>query len=136
MQKAYAKLPANQQHLAKEQYEALLKNQNIDENASKITQLNNDIATIVSNNLYVVTIERIKNLSTQYSSLSSSEKKLITNYDILKTALADVKKVESFMKTYEKSFASNPSTVIKAYEKLTSKQVSLIDAGTRHITFS
>ena len=60
--------------LAKEQYEALLKNQNIDENASKITQLNNDIATIVSNNLYVVTIERIKNLSTQYSSLSSSEK--------------------------------------------------------------
>lgn len=133
VQKAYAKLPANQQYLAKEQYEALLKNQNIDENASKITQLNNDIATIVSNNLYVVTIERIKNLSTQYSSLSSSEKKLITNYDILKTALADVKKVESFMKTYEKSFASNPSTVIKAYEKLTSKQVSLIDAGTRQL---
>lgn len=133
MQKAYAKLPANQQHLAKEQYEALLKNQNIDENASKLTQLNNDIATIVANNLYVVTIETIKNLSTQYSSLSSSDKKLITNYDILKTALADVKKVESFMKTYEKSFATNPSTVIKAFEKLTSKQVSLIDAGTRQL---
>ena len=37
------------------------------------------------------------------------------------------------MKTYEKSFATNPSTVIKAFEKLTSKQVSLIDAGTRQL---
>ncbi|UZM98258.1 hypothetical protein OL548_26605 [Lysinibacillus sp. MHQ-1] len=30
------------------------------------------------------------------------------------------------MKTYDKSFSANPSTVIKAFEKLTSKQVSLI----------
>lgn len=37
------------------------------------------------------------------------------------------------MKTYEKSFSSNPSTVIKAFEKLTSKQVSLIDAETRQL---
>ncbi|MEK5487367.1 hypothetical protein [Lysinibacillus sp. FSL M8-0355] len=133
VQKAYAKLPANQQHLAKEQYEALLNNQIIDENAPNITQLNNEIATIVSNDLYTVSMEKIQNLSTQYSSLSSSDKKLITNYDILKAAIADVKKVESFMKTYEKSFSSNPSTVIKAFEKLTSKQVSLIDAATRQL---
>lgn len=92
MQKAYAKLPANQQHLAKEQYEALLNNQIIDENAPNITQLNNEIATIVSNDLYTVSMEKIQNLSTQYSSLSSSDKKLITNYDILKAAIADVKK--------------------------------------------
>ncbi|MGG2073232.1 hypothetical protein AB1J28_07775 [Lysinibacillus irui] len=133
VQKAYAKLPSNQQHLAKEQYEALLNNQIIDENAPNITQLNHDIASILANDLYTVSIDRIKNLSTQYSSLSSSDKKLITNYDILKAALADVKKVESFLKTYEKSFNNNPSTVIKAFEKLTSKQVSLIDAATRQL---
>ncbi|WP_155591516.1 hypothetical protein [Lysinibacillus cavernae] len=133
VQKAYAKLPANQQHLAKEQYEALLNNQIIDENAPNITQLNNEIATIVSNDLYTVSMEKINNLSKQYSSLSSSDKKLITNYDILKAAIADVKKVESFMKTYDKSFSNNPSTVIKAFEKLTTKQVSLIDAGTRQL---
>ncbi|WEA37895.1 hypothetical protein [Lysinibacillus fusiformis] len=126
VQKAYAKLPANQQHLAKEQYEALLKNQIIDENAPNIKQLNDELATIVSNDQYLVSIDKINTLSKQYSSLSSSDKKLITNYDILKAAIADVKKAESFMKTYEKSFNSNPSTVIKAFEKLTSKQVSLI----------
>ncbi|WP_249649277.1 hypothetical protein, partial [Lysinibacillus sp. D4B2_S17] len=52
---------------------------------------------------------------------------------ILKAAIADVKKVQSFMKTYEKSFNNNPSTVIKAFEKLASKQVSLIDAATRQL---
>jgi len=94
VQKAYAKLPANQQQLAKEQYDALLKNQIIDGNAPNIKQL---------------------------------------NYDILKAAIADVKKVESFMKTYEKSFSTNPSTVIKAFEKLTSKQVSLIHSDIRKL---
>jgi len=37
------------------------------------------------------------------------------------------------MKTYEKSFSTNPSTVIKAFEKLTSKQVSLINADIRKL---
>ncbi|KPN96098.1 hypothetical protein [Lysinibacillus sp. ZYM-1] len=133
VQKAYAKLPANQQHLAKDQYEALLKNQIIDGNAPNIKQLNDEIATIVSNDQYLVSIEKINTLSKQYSSLSSSDKKLITNYAILKAAIADVKKVESFMKTYEKSFSTNPSTVIKAFEKLTSKQVSLINADIRKL---
>ncbi|WP_341299663.1 hypothetical protein MHB44_14030 [Lysinibacillus sp. FSL H8-0500] len=128
---AYAKLPANQQHLAKAHYEALLNNQIINENAPSISQLNDNIAQMVVGEQYLVTMDRIKQLSTQYNSLSASDKKLITHYAILKTALADVKKVESFIKQYDKSFQNNPSTVIKAFEKLTSKQISLIEPSMR-----
>ena len=35
------------------------------------------------------------------------------------------------MKTYEKSFHSNPTTVIKAFAKLTSKQMSLVSPEIR-----
>lgn len=128
---AYAKLPANQQYLAKQQYEDLLNNRLEDGNAPDITTLNNEIASIVSNDTYTVSMERIKVLSTQYNKLSSSDKKRITNAAILTTAVADVKKVESFMKTYEKSFISNPATVIKAFAKLTSKQMSLVSPEIR-----
>lgn len=131
VQTAYAKLPANQQYLAKQQYEDLLNNRINDGNAPDSTKLNNEIATIVSNDTYTVSMERIKELSTQYNKLSSSDKKLITNAAILTTAVSDVKKVESFIKTYEKSFNSNPSTVIKAFDKLTSKQMSLVSPEIR-----
>ncbi|KOS60076.1 hypothetical protein FJQ98_18260 [Lysinibacillus agricola] len=131
VQTAYAKLPANQQHLAKQQYEDLLNNRLVDGNAPDITKLNNEIATIVSNDTYTVSMEKIKELSTQYNKLSSSDKKRITNASILTTAVSDVKKVESFIKTYEKSFNSNPATVIKAFAKLTSKQMSLVSPEIR-----
>ncbi|MFJ8514304.1 hypothetical protein [Lysinibacillus xylanilyticus] len=131
VQTAYAKLPANQQHLAKQQYEDLLNNRLEDGNTPDITKLNNEIATIVLNDTYTVSVERIKELSTQYNKLSSSDKKRISNAAILTTAVSDVKKVESFMKTYEKSFNSNPSTVIKAFDKLTSKQMSLVSPEIR-----
>ncbi|MFB7157407.1 hypothetical protein [Lysinibacillus sp. NPDC056232] len=133
VQTAYAKLPANQQHLAKQQYEDLLNNRLEDGNAPDITTLNNEIAKMVSNDndSYTVSIEKINELSTQYKKLSSSDKKRITNASILTTAVSDVKKVESFMKTYEKSFTSNPTTVIKAFNKLTSKQMSLISPEIR-----
>ncbi|PJO41763.1 hypothetical protein [Lysinibacillus xylanilyticus] len=131
VQTAYAKLPANQQHLAKQQYEDLLNNRLEDGNTPDITKLNNEIATIVSNDTYTVSMERIKELSTQYNKLSSSDKKRVSNAAILTTAVSDVKKVESFMKTYEKSFNSNPSTVIKAFDKLTSKQMSLVSPEIR-----
>ncbi|MEB2299750.1 hypothetical protein LAV72_08965 [Lysinibacillus xylanilyticus] len=126
VQTAYAKLPANQQYLAKQQYEDLLNNRPTDGNAPDITTLNNEIAKMVSNDTYTVSIEKIKELSSYYNKLSSSDKKRITNASILTTAVSDVKKVESFMKTYEKSFTSNPTTVIKAFNKLTSKQMSLV----------
>lgn len=129
VQTAYAKLPANQQHLAKQQYEDLLNNRL--EDAPDVTTLNNEIAKMVSNDTYTVSIEKINELSTQYKKLSSSDKKRITNASILTTAVADVKKVESFMKTYEKSFTSNPTTVIKAFNKLTSKQMSLVSPEVR-----
>lgn len=129
VQTAYAKLPANQQHLAKQQYEDLLNNRL--EDAPDVTTLNNEIAKMVSNDTYTVSIEKINELSTQYKKLSSSDKKRITNASILTTAVADVKKVESFMKTYEKSFTSNPTTVIKAFNKLTSKQMSLVSPEIR-----
>lgn len=131
VQTAYAKLPANQQHLAKQQYEDLLNNRL--EDAPDVTTLNNEIAKIVSNDneTYTVSIEKINELSIEYKKLSSSDKKRITNASILTTAVSDVKKVESFMKTYEKSFTSNPTTVIKAFNKLTSKQMSLVSPEIR-----
>ncbi|MGE8036326.1 hypothetical protein [Lysinibacillus sp. NPDC093692] len=131
VQTAYAKLPANQQHLAKQQYEDLLNNRL--EDAPDVTTLNNEIAKIVSNDneTYTVSIEKINELSIEYKKLSSSDKKRITNASILTTAVSDVKKVESFMKTYDKSFTSNPTTVIKAFNKLTSKQMSLVSPEIR-----
>ena len=131
VQTAYAKLPANQQYLAKQQYEDLLNNHPADGNAPDITTLNNEIAKIVSDDMYTVSIEKINEFSNQYKKLSSSDKKRITNASILTTAVSDVKKVESFMKTYEKSFINNPTTVIKAFYKLTSKQMSLVSPEVR-----
>lgn len=109
----------------------MLNNRLEDGNAPDITKLNNEIAKIVSNDTYTVSMEKINELSTQYNKLSSSDKKRITNATILTTAVSDVKKVESFMKTYEKSFHSNPTTVIKAFAKLTSKQMSLVSPEIR-----
>ncbi|MFY0517984.1 hypothetical protein ACOMCU_09135 [Lysinibacillus sp. UGB7] len=131
VEKAYAKLPANQQHLAKPQYEDLLNNRLVDGNAPNISKLNGQIAAMVSDDLYTVSLQEIQNLSAQYNKLSSSDKKLITNASILTAAVSDVKKVETFMKQYDKSFASNPTTVIKAFAKLTAKQMNLVSQDTR-----
>ncbi|WP_107924625.1 hypothetical protein [Lysinibacillus parviboronicapiens] len=131
VEKAYAKLPANQQHLAKPQYEDLLNNRLVDENAPNLSTLNGKIGALVSDDLYTVSLQEIQNLSAQYNKLSASDKKLITNASILTAAVADVKKVETFMKQYDKSFASNPSTVIKAFTKLTAKQMNLVSQDTR-----
>ncbi|QDP99231.1 hypothetical protein FOH38_00965 [Lysinibacillus fusiformis] len=131
VEKAYAKLPANQQHLAKPQYEDLLNNRLVDGNAPNLSTLNGQIGALVSDDLYTVSLQEIQNLSAQYNKLSSSDKKLITNASILTAAVADVKKVETFMKQYDKSFASNPSTVIKAFAKLTNKQMNLVSQETR-----
>lgn len=131
VEKAYEKLPANQQHLAKEQYQLLLDNRLVDNNAPNITTLDNAIGQIIANNLYTVTVEDIKNISVQYKNLSSSDKKQVTNASILKTAEADVKKVESFMKQYDKSMGSHPATVIKVFAKLTAKQMSLVSDEVR-----
>lgn len=81
--------------------------------------------------MYIVSIDKINQLSAQYNKLSSSDKKRITNASILTTAVSDVKKIDSFMKQYEKSFNSNPTTVIKAYAKLTAKQMSLVSPAIR-----
>lgn len=131
VQTAYAKLPANQQHLAKQQYEDLLNNRLVDGNAPDIVALNNTIATIISNDMYTVTKEKIMELSAQYNKLSANDKKRITNASILTAAVSDVKKVETFLKQYEKSFISNPTTVIKAFAKLSSKQMSLVSSEIR-----
>lgn len=133
VEKAFAKLPANQQHLANEQLQLLLNNRLEDDNALDIVAFNNKIGGIIVNGLYVdtVTVEEIKTLSLQYKNLSTSDKKRITNAAILKTAEADVKKVESFMKQYDKSFSSKPETVVKAFAKLSAKQVGLVNANVR-----
>ena len=131
VEKAYAKLPANQQHLAHEQYQSLLNNRLEDGNAPDVDELNEAIGKIIAKGEYTVTLEEIKSLSLHYKNLSTSDKKRITNASILKTAEADVKKVESFMKQYDKSFSTKPETVIKAFAKLSAKQVGLVKADVR-----
>lgn len=131
VEKAYAKLPANQQHLANKEYQSLLDNRLEDDMAADITLFNENIGKIVFNGAYTVPLEEIKTLSLQYKNLSTSDKKRITNASILKTAEADVKKVESFMKQYDKSFISKPETVLKAFAKLTAKQVGLVKEDVR-----
>lgn len=74
--------------------------------------------------MYVISVEKINELSTQYNKLSAADKKTVTNYPILKAAVSDAKKATTFIAQYEKSFASNPSTVIKAFQSSQrSKQV-------------
>jgi len=131
IQTAYAKLPANQQHLAKQQYEDLLNNRLVDGTAPDITALNDAIAHLIANDQYLVPKEKIMELSAQYNKLSATDKKRITNASILTAAVSDVKKVESFLKQYEKSFMSNPTTVISAFGKLSSKQMSLVSSEIR-----
>lgn len=94
-------------------------------------QLNNEIAAILVNDMYVVSIERVNDLSAQFNKLSAADKKAITNGNLLKTAVSDAKKATTFIKQYEKSFATNPSTVIKAFAKLTTKQASLVNPTVR-----
>ncbi|WP_107838923.1 hypothetical protein [Metasolibacillus meyeri] len=131
VQKAYDKLPANQQYLARQQYQDLLANRLVDNNAPNLVQLNNEIAAILVNDMYVVSIERVNDLSAQFNKLSAADKKAITNGNLLKTAVSDAKKATTFIKQYEKSFATNPSTVIKAFAKLTTKQASLVNPTVR-----
>ncbi|MEG0385395.1 MAG: hypothetical protein RR642_11635 [Solibacillus sp.] len=131
VEKAFAKLPANQQHLANKEYQSLLDNRLVDGNATDIGAFNEAIGKIITDDLYTVTVEEIKTFSLQYKNLSSSDKKRITNAAILKTAEADVKKVESFMKQYDKSFSSNQATVLKAFAKLSAKQVGLVNPSVR-----
>ncbi|MEG0439079.1 MAG: hypothetical protein RR587_07565, partial [Solibacillus sp.] len=131
VEKAFAKLPANQQHLANKEYQSLLDNRLVDGNATDIGAFNEAIGKIITDDLYTVTVEEIKTFSLQYKNLSSSDKKRITNAAILKTAEADVKKVESFMKQYDKSFSSKPETVLKAFAKLSAKQVGLVNPSVR-----
>ncbi|WP_042470583.1 hypothetical protein [Bacillus ndiopicus] len=131
VQKAYDKLPANQQYLAKQQYEDLLANRLIDKNAPDLSQLNNEIGAILANDTYIVSSEKINELSEKYNKLSSAEKKAITNGDILKAAISDAKKVKTFMAQYDKSFTKNPTVVTKAFAKLTTKQASLVSPTVR-----
>lgn len=131
VQKAYDKLPAKQQYLAKQQYENLLANRLVDNNTPNLTRLNNEIAAILVNGTYTVSVEKINELSAQYNKLNTSDKKSITNGDILKTAVADAKKASTFMAQYDKSFTKDPSTVIKAFAKLTTKQASLVSSTVR-----
>lgn len=129
LQTAYDKLPANQQHLAKEQYRILM---NIAHSiAPDLPKLDAEIGAIVSNGLYVVNLEKMQDLMNRYNKLNSTDKKLLTNASIMTAAIADVRKVESFLKQYEKTFEKNPMTVVTAFSKLTAKQMSLVSKEIR-----
>ncbi|WP_332650863.1 hypothetical protein [Lysinibacillus sp. 54212] len=129
VQTSYTKLPANQQYLAKAQFESLLAI--ADTVAPDLSKLNAEIGAIVSNGLYIANIDSIKDLITRYYKLNGNDRKFITNGTILIAANSDVRRVESFLKQYEKTFEKNPASIVTAFGRLTAKQMSLVSEEVR-----
>lgn len=132
IQKTYLKLPQKQQTLASTAYQNLIGILDGDAFVD-LSSLNDRIREILptDNNIYNISIDEIKELDKEYKKLSSAEKKQITNYNILKTALSDVKKVESFEKKYYKATEKTFASVIKAFNALSARQAALVSDDIR-----
>ena len=124
---AYLKLPSEQQRLSESSYSDLLKL--LDEGV--YTNLDTELAGLYDENGYVKSIDQIKEYETRYNKLSSAERKQITNYYILKQALADVKKVDAFMNKYNSMSEKTEAAVLKDFKTLTAKQLSLVNEADR-----
>lgn len=68
----------------------------------------------------------IRELETRYKQLSPTQKKQVTNYSVLKTALSDAKKAEAFMKKADSGFVKSPTKIFNDFNKLSYLQVSLV----------
>ncbi|MGE7692776.1 hypothetical protein ACQKNC_01490 [Lysinibacillus sp. NPDC094177] len=129
--KAYNKLNAIQQKLAAAFYSKV--NDAINQYTSSNNDLNEQLANIkkdIEDNKYSLTLEEVKKTINDYNALSSAEKKLIENGQVIKQATSDVKAIESFIKKFNSNIDKNPSTIVKDFQKLTSLQVSLLDGNT------
>ncbi|GEM_PF-365777 len=131
IQKSYLSLSANQQILADmdETYKKLVDSLTDETIYTNLAGLDERIANLVDGN---VSIDEIKELEGMYKKLSTAEQKKIINYSILKQAIADVKKVDSFISQYNKMLensAKNIQSVIKAFNALTAQQANLVPSG-------
>ncbi|MFJ7731526.1 hypothetical protein ACIQXF_06475 [Lysinibacillus sp. NPDC097231] len=128
IQKSYLNLSANQQILADmdETFKKLVDSLTDETIYTNLAGLDERIANLVDGN---VSIDEIKELEGMYKKLSTAEQKKIINYSILKQAIADVKKVDSFISQYNKMLenpAKNIQSVIKAFNALTAQQANLV----------
>ncbi|MEG0383328.1 MAG: hypothetical protein RR642_01110 [Solibacillus sp.] len=121
---AYAKLSAKQQELAAKRYSELMKQLDDPKEFENLVTFNGNLYSLVVGDLYVKSIVDIKEYEIIYKELSSAEKKQITNYPILKQAISDMKKVESFLKKYQTE--KTQASALKSFASLTAKQTSLI----------
>ena len=131
LEKSYAKLTAIQQGFVSDEMDKL-KVAATDLEETVTTEIEDIVKEIyelksIPENYYVKSIDDIKDLEVRYKKLSSTEKKLVTNYSVLKTALADVKKAETFMGNVAKNYGNNPSKVLMEFKKLNNAQISLLD---------
>lgn len=111
---AYLKLPATQQTLVRATYDDLLKLLENTADYTNLKTLNDAIFALINEATGLYTsIEAVKKAEQDYNGLSSAEKKQITNDYILKQALADVKKVDAFMKKYDSMSEKNRGSRIE-----------------------
>lgn len=128
VQKAYLSLSANQQKLAgaDETYKNLMASLTNNDIYTDLTELDQAIAKLSDGH---ASIEDIKQLEGKYKNLSAAEQKKVIHYSILKQAMADVKKVESFITQYnrmQENPAKNSPNIIKAFNALTAQQANLV----------
>ncbi|MEG0439455.1 MAG: hypothetical protein RR587_09495, partial [Solibacillus sp.] len=131
VQKAFLKLPATQQKFVaqNEAYKSLIAS--MGGTNDKLGNFDGEIAALIDD----ANVVKIKELEAEYKTFSSAEKKKVKNYNVLKQALADVKKVEAFNAKYVKMQEDMPSSVastIKAFNALTDQQAKLVDPEIRN----
>ncbi|MFF2175482.1 hypothetical protein ACFVT8_03295 [Lysinibacillus sp. NPDC058147] len=125
--KAYNKLNAIQQELAKGYYFEVTNA--LEDYTNGFSNLNDKLSKLKEDIEYnnYSSLEEVKEIINEYNALSSAEKKLMENGQVIKQATSDVKAIESFIKKYHSNIDKNPSSIIKDFRKLTSLQVSLLD---------
>ncbi|MEY9976153.1 hypothetical protein [Lysinibacillus sp. RC79] len=128
--KAYNKLNASQQELASDFYSNITNA--IKDYTNGNSELNDQLSNLKENiedNKYSFALEEVKKIINDYNGLSSAEKKLVENGQVIKQATSDVKAIESFIKKFHSNIDKNPSAIVKDFQKLTSLQVSLLDGS-------
>ncbi|ATP41510.1 hypothetical protein CSE16_16345 [Solibacillus sp. R5-41] len=99
----------------------------INEIVGEVEEAINDLRGLIVNG--TVLLEDIESVNLQYNKLTSSQKKLVSNYTILKDILKDVSAVKSFVSKLDK-LGFNPTfskkeSILQSYYKLSTTQVKL-----------
>lgn len=125
--KAYNKLNAIQQELATAYNSQVT--EAIGKYSGSFDELNREISTLGEADKYL-SLEEVRKIIDEYNALSPGEKKLIKDAQKVKQATNDVKKVDSFIKNFNKNIDKKPSTILKDFRKLTKLQISLLEGYT------